>query len=340
LVTPLVFALMLSTAPNVGAIGSWTRLANSPQKNDQLGAAAAPCPGGTIDAGCIYLEGGGSFRNSNLIYSTWTNVWITGADLPTGRNFLAVAAARAPFGASGIWIYAIDGYNNTNDENEAYNPNKNTWTTLAPDPTPRGGLGAAAGVCPGGTLARGCIYAVDGRYKTDYLGTAEAYNTFNNTWIALTSDPTPRANPGVAAARCPFGSPSTCIYSFGGYNGSALKTAASYNPKTNSWTTLADMPTAREGLGAAAGPCPGGTIPNGCVYAVDGFANTGDVNVVEVYNTFNNTWLTETPDPYPGGREELAVVAARAPFGGSGTRIYAIDGDDGSITNVNEALTP
>jgi hypothetical protein len=329
---------MLATVPGVSAIGSWTTLAPSPKLNDALGGAAAPCPGGTIDGGCIYLVGGDNSLHSTLIYSTWTNLWTTGADLPTGRDNLAVVAARAPFGASGTWIYAIDGYFTTYDVNEAYNPNRNTWTSLAKDPTPRAGLGAAAGVCPGGTLARGCIYVVDG-YKSTYLGTTEAFNTWNNTWSALTDDPTPREDPGVAAARCPGGSSSTCIYSFGGYNGSYLKTAESYNPKTNLWTTLADMLTAREGLGAAAGPCPGGTIPNGCVYAVDGY-NTGALNVVEVYNTFHNTWSTEAPDPYPGGREELAVVAARAPFGGSGTRIYAIDGEDGGITNVNEALTP
>jgi kelch-like protein 8/kelch-like protein 20 len=145
----------------------------------------------------------------------------------------------------------------------------------------------------------------------------------------------------VAAARCPFGNSSTCIYAFGGHNGSGyLQTAEAFNPKTNSWTTLAPMLTARFALGAAAGVCPGGTIPNGCVYAVDG-SNGGPLSVVEGYNTFTNTWFTETPDPFNGGggREELAVVAARAPFGGSGTRIYAIDGDP-SDTNVNEALTP
>jgi hypothetical protein len=322
----------------VGAIGSWTTLASSPLKDDEVGAAAAACPGGTIDGGCIYLEGGDNFGHSNQIYSTWTNLWTTGADLPTGRDDLAVAAARAPFGASGTWIYAIDGFAGGDNVNEAYNPNKNTWTTLAPDPTPRGHLGAAAGVCPSGTLARGCIYAVDGYFGT-YLGTTEAFNTFNNTWMSLTSDPTPRYNPGVAAARCPFGSSLTCIYSFGGYNGSYLKTAESFNPKTNSWTTLADMLTARDELGAAAGPCPGGTIPNGCVYAVDGY-NGSALSVVEGYNTFSNTWFTETPDPHPGGRYQLAVVAARAPFGGSGTRIYAIDGEGNSTTNVNEALTP
>jgi hypothetical protein len=314
-------------------------LASSPLKNDELGGAAAPCPGGSIAAGCVYLVGGGNYSHSTLIYSTWNNTWTTGADLPTGRNFLAVAAARAPFGMSGTWIYAIDGYNNTDDHVDGYNPTKNTRTAFAPDPTPRGELGAAAGVCPGGTLANGCIYAVDG-YEGGYLGTTEAFNTYNNTWSSLTADPTPREDPGVAAARCPFGSSSTCIYSFGGYNGIYLKTAASYNPKTNLWTTLPDMPTARDELGAAAGPCPGGTIPNGCVYAVDGYNSTGDLNVVEVYNTFNNTWSTESPDPYPGGRDQLAVVAARAPFGGSGTRIYAIDGDNSSTTNVNEALTP
>jgi hypothetical protein len=338
-ITPLVLAQILVTAPGVSASGSWTTLAPSPKSNQELGGAAAPCPGGTIDGGCIYLEGGGSSRHSNLIYSTWTNIWTTGADLPTGRYLLAVTAARAPFGASGIWIYAIDGYDTGDNVVEGYNPNKNTWTSFSPDPTPRTNLGAAAGVCPGGTVARGCIYAVDGYAGGTVLGTTEAFNTFNNTWTSLTSDPTPREDPGVAAARCPFNQGGTCIYSFGGFAPfSRLNTAEAFNPKTNSWTTLAPMLTARRGPGAAAAPCPGGTVPDGCVYVVDGGGLSGYLNVVEGYNTFNNTWFTETPDPV--SRNDLAVIAARAPFGGSGTRIYAIDGNNGSTLNTNEALTP
>jgi hypothetical protein len=337
---PLALALTLATAPAASAAGSWTTLASAPTARGDLAGAAAPCPGGTIAAGCIYLEGGNDPLHKNEIYSTWSNTWSTGADLPTARSFLAVASGRAPFGGSGTWIYAIDGVDSSElNVNEAYNPSKNSWATLAPDPVARKYLGAAAAPCPGGTLASGCIYAVDG-YNGAPLGTTEAFDTFNNTWLTLTSDPMPRQNPGVAAARCPLSQGGTCIYSFGGFAPYYyLSTAEAFNPKTNSWTTLASMPTARYKLGTAAGPCPGGTVAGGCVYAIDGYNNSGFVNVVEGYNTFTNTWFTETPDPV--SRDELAVVAARAPFGGSGTRIYAIDGvSTAGVIKINEAITP
>jgi hypothetical protein len=260
--------------------------------------------------------------------------------MPTARHLPAVAAARAPFGGSGTFIYAIDGDNGTRlNTNEAYNPNKNNWTTLVPDPTPRSGSGAAAAPCPGGTLPAGCIYVEGGFNGSGQLGTNEAFSTFTNSWLTLTPDPIARAGEAVAAARCPFNQGGTCIYGFGGLHGAFLTTAEAFNVNSNDWTTVMPMPAPRGLMGAAAAPCPGGTVPAGCVYLVDGFHGSV-LGVVEVYNTFTNTWLTETPDPT--SRANLAVVAARAPFGGSGMRIYAIDGEvaPGTALDINEALTP
>jgi kelch-like protein 19 len=338
---PAAVALTLVSGTMASAAATWTTLATAPTNRDDLGAAAAPCPGGTIALGCVYVEAGGGPGTTNEIYSTFTNIWSTGAPLPTAREGLGVVAARCASGQTGTCIYAIDGENGDElNTNEAYRPNSNIWTSLTSAPSSRADVGAAAAPCPGGTIPSGCVYVVDGQNDGTYLSTNEAYNTFNNTWSTLTADPVARQSPMVASGRCPLGQSGTCIYVFGGYNGVELNTAESFNPKTNLWTTLPNLLTARDSGGAAATPCPGGTIAGGCIHVVDGEANNVVMNTVEAYNTWNNTWFTETSDPI--ARSQLAVVAARAPSGGSGTRVYAIDGHDTTATktNVNEALTP
>jgi hypothetical protein len=336
---PVAVALTLVSGTIASAAGTWTTLAPAPTHRDDLGAAAAPCPGGTIALGCIYVEAGAPGGTTNEIFSTFTNIWSTGAPVPTAREALGVVAARCALGQTGTCIYAIDGEDGDElNTNEAYRPNSNIWTALTSAPSSRSDVGAAAAPCPGSTIPSGCVYVLDGQNDGTYLSTNEAYNTFNNTWSTLTSDPVARQNPMVASGRCPVGQSGTCIYVFGGYNGSELQTAESFNPRTNNWTTLPDLPTARDSGGAAATPCPGGTIAGACIHVVDGEGNAGATNTVEAYNTWNNTWFTETSDPI--ARDQLAVVAARAPFGGSATRVYAIDGHAESKLNVNEALTP
>lgn len=60
----------------------------------------------------------------------------------------------------------------------------------------------------------------------------------------------------------------------GGINASGiLKTVEAYDPKTNTWTPLAPMPTARDGLGGALGQ-------DGKIYAVGG-PTESYVNAVE-----------------------------------------------------------
>ena len=63
---------------------------------------------------------------------------------------------------------------------------ENTWTSLAPMPTPREGLGLA--------VVNNKIYAIGGKIGDTVLDTNEMYNPSTNTWTTLTPIPTPRAN--------------------------------------------------------------------------------------------------------------------------------------------------
>ena len=71
------------------------------------------------------------------------------ADLPTARSGITAAEV-------GGWVYVFggEGSDGTFRENEAYNPVRDTWQTMAPMPTGRHGLGSA--------VVRGRIYVISG----------------------------------------------------------------------------------------------------------------------------------------------------------------------------------
>jgi N-acetylneuraminic acid mutarotase len=238
----------------------WSTLAPMPTAREELAVAAF--------GGRVYAVGGtnGGFLNTLEAYNPSTNVWATLAAMPTARDDLAAAAAPC-HGASGTCLYAIGGWNGAAvlATVEQYNPATNTWSTLAPMPTPRGGLAAAAGAH---------VYAVGGY---DNIGTAlatlEQYNPPTNTWATLTSMPTARSYLGAAAFN-------GNVYALGGYNGTYLATFERYNVSSNTWATLTSMPTAREELAVVAAPCPGSSTT--CVYGIGGY-NGGNLGTNEAY---------------------------------------------------------
>ncbi|HJT22946.1 MAG TPA: kelch repeat-containing protein, partial [bacterium] len=153
------------------------------------------------------------------------------------------------------------------------------WTILAPMPTGRQEL--AAGV------DNGILYAVGGYGNSGILNTVEAYDPATNSWS--TKVPMPTARQGLAV-----GVVNGILYALGGIgiahgggSGSVyLNTVEAYNPATNSWSTMAPMPTARYGLSVA--------VMNGILYAVGGWNfSSGLLNTVETYDPATNSWSTK-----------------------------------------------
>lgn len=92
------------------------------------------------------------------------------------------------------------------------------------------------------------------------------------------------------------------------------------NPKTNSWSRVASLPTPRADLQAVTGP-------DGRIYAVGGGAGnkclSSPCDVVEAYSVRRNAWTAADPLPHP--RWLFAAVA------GPDGRIYVAGGcGDGS----------
>jgi len=101
----------------------------------------------------------------------------------------------------------------------------------------------------------------------------------------VTESPGYRRDAGVAALNGE-------IYVVGGHdNTNNLSRVDSYNPVTSTWTTRAQMPTARENALVVAS--------EGKLYAIGGYTDfNGNLNTVEVYDPGSNSWTTKNPAPF------------------------------------------
>jgi len=154
---------------------------------------------------------------------------------------------------------------------------ENTWTTLAPMPTPRTGLGVA--------VANGKIYAIS-------KSATEEYDPETNTWTSKTPMPTARSDFGIATYK-------NKIYVIGGESGYApdsnnrILTGANevYDPSADTWSTKKAMPTPRFYIEA--------NTVNNKIYLIAGSTNSENPNVNEAYFPETDTWTTKAPIPNP-----------------------------------------
>ncbi len=129
----------------------------------------------------------------------------------------------------------------------------------------------------------GRIYAVGGFDGINYITTVEVYDPATGSWdsVHITGIFTPRRGMSSVVV-------GGKIYTFGGANGSggsngsgALNICEVFDPVTNIWSSLPEMPTPRWRSCAV--------LLNGKVYVMGGY-NSGVVNTVEIYDTLTNAW--------------------------------------------------
>jgi len=93
-------------------------------------------------------------------------------------------------------------------------------------------------------------------------------------------------------------------YSVGGLDNNFNITAKGnvYDPSSNTWSPIADMPVARYGR-------PGVTADNGKLYAIGGWNTSGIVmGDTDVYDPASNSWTAVSPDPNPIAAPGIGVV--------------------------------
>lgn len=191
---------------------------------------------------------------------------------------------------------------------EGLSPEAGSWTTLAPAPTKRTEVAAAA--------LGGKIYVVGG-FNEPSLGNLtklavsnalEEYDPATNRWA--TRAPLPKGLHHAAAATV-----GSRLYVIGGFTASLFslwQPVASvylYQPDTDAWVERAPMPTPRGALAV--------TEYEGKLFAIGGYDQGGNSAALEVYDPGSNTWSAKSP--LPTSRDHLAAAAV-------GRRVYAIGG--------------
>jgi N-acetylneuraminic acid mutarotase len=92
------------------------------------------------------------------------------------------------------------------------------------------------------------------------------------------------------------------IYTLDGTNGSSnLNSVYAYDPSSDSWSSMANAPSATE--------APTAVDINGKIYMVNGWDVSGNPTAeLDIYDTATNTWTTGTPNPVPAAGGSASAV--------------------------------
>jgi hypothetical protein len=276
-----------------------------------------PTPREGLGAGAVgsklYAIKGYNFGDTsiNQAYDTITNTWTTLASSPVPESEFGGTAV-------GTRVYAIGGRTNGGMTISIYDTASNTWSFGAPMPTARRG---AAAVAVGTT-----IYAIGGSAcctpgASPQYAANEAYDTLSNTWRILSPLPSPRSDAYAVAV-------SGKIYVIGGFSStpsnstsSFLSTVQAYDVASNTWSTLAPMPTPRDHV--VAGVC------GNDIFVIGGATSPSftATSVVEAYQIGINKWVTGIA-PMPTPRWEMAAAQI-------GNTLYVVGGGGFGLLDVN-----
>jgi N-acetylneuraminic acid mutarotase len=189
------------------------------------------------------------------------------------------------------------------------------------------------------TSSHASIYIIGGETGMGQTRTNYEYDCVTDTWAARAQMPSP--------ARFDFGGCSAFrdgverIYVMGGYQSIYvyLQDVDEYTPSTNSWNSVSDMPTQREGVRIA---CIGNMIYaiGGDYFDIDNFIDYV-YNIVERYDPEEDNWTTGYA-PMPTPRTDACCVVAENEYGDS--CIYVFGGSTSIImyaaTNAVEEYNP
>lgn len=274
--------------------GPWTRGESLPTARSEIDAAV-------LD-GRIYVAGGltGLATSDVLeVYDSATGKWARRAPLPAAVHHLGVAAA-------GGRVYVTGGYEGLFFDPDqravwAYDPESDVWQQAADMPAPRAAHRLAA--------IDGKVYVVGGVGPEPTA--LWAYDPGTDSWDT-SREPLPTAREHLAVAVV-----EGKLYAIGGrWKGRGnLAVLEVYDPATDTWRRLPDMPTPRGGHTAA--------VLNGRIHVAGGeiLGVIGETFAAhEVYDPRIGTW--SQAEPLPTARHGLtsATLGARWYVIGGATR--------------------
>ena len=149
---------------------------------------------------------------------------------------------------------------------------------------------------------------------------ASAFGVAGGTWGSVADMSTPRISPGVTALNGTIyavggGSSMTSIYSSGSLHGECgwLKSGEAYNPTADTWSAIANMTSARAGMGFAA--------LNGILYVVGGSdGGSSPLKSGEAYDPATDSWSAIANMSVPRNFVGLAALDGK---------LYAVGGRGG-----------
>jgi non-specific serine/threonine protein kinase len=253
---------------------------------------------GTVLDGTIWVVGGlgaGSTPSGKVQgYDPVINGWKSGPDLPVRLHHEMAVTYKGEAVVMGGWIpKGSDPSAQVSDRVFALRDGR--WVQLPSLRRPRA-AGAAA-------VVGDRIVVTGGQADDRLVDTTEQFD--GKQWTSGASIPTPREH--LAAV-----SEGEHLYAVGGRALSPDKNSAAlerYDPATDRWQRLPDMPTARGGLGAA--------IVDGHLFAVGGESPTRALGAVESYDIARKAW-SRGPSMRTA-RHGIAVAAI-------GNSLYALGG--------------
>ncbi len=228
------------------------------------------------------------------VHAATTGMWTTKAPIPVNR-------ADVPAVPYNNMLYIFGGYEHSygggQAEVYAYNPATDSWAQKASMNYARWGEAAAA--------LNGFAYVFGGDNGADVYP-VEAYNFASNSWTIKNDLPSDLVGQGEMAVAV-----GSLIYVFGGWSG---QSAYSYNPSTDSYTQLANIPYSTRW-----GECAYVNV-NGQdrIYIMAGFTSgVAEVNTMYYYTPANNQWTYAGTTPYAefGGLRDNPVINGLIYFG-------------------------
>jgi N-acetylneuraminic acid mutarotase len=243
----------------------------------------------------------------NEVYDPATNMWETKAPMPTPRNYLQANVVEGK-------IYLIGGLTqqeqafplteHSSNLNEVYDPVTDSWATAASIPTAVWGYSSA--------VIDDKIYVISGwsgnsssrwGQSASLIDLVQIFDPKTNSWTVGKPLPTPvvlaaaGATTGVMAPKRIYvigGCPTVNTQGQGGINATQV-----YDPKTDTWSRGADVPTKRRGLAVA--------VVNDVLYALGG-SDRSLTNANEQYIPIGYGTLEPTPTPTVMPTNQLSTV--------------------------------
>ena len=281
--------------------------------------------------GRIYLFGGlltGSTESNALgIYDIASNTWSVGAPLTLGGSAYGLGSVSS--GVVNGRLYIAGGIHNGSHSGDStaafvYDPVTDTWLQITSMPS---GRNHAAG----GVLGND-FYIFSGRQGPNQSSPGFSdtfiYDTIDDSWSFGAPIPTPRS--GIGNAPEAGGE----LYVFGGevggpFNG-AYDTVEAYNPATNTWRAVENMPTARHGIYPV--------LHNSFIHVIAGGPQEGH-GISDIHEIFN-TNATVTP-PNPTLPTEVRINVGGEAYVDSLSNMWAADSlfNTGSAYSITQPIS-